>query len=95
MNPSYDDLLKEIESLKQQLSENVVISSMNDMKNQYNNLKNSTIPIYKYNELSTKYNIKSSKVTTTIVILDHILKNTFISDKIKLELLFLKELLID
>lgn len=50
-----ENLILELEGLKHEYSENTVIQSMNDMKERYNELIRTTVSIYKYRELETKY----------------------------------------
>ena len=48
-------LVKEIESLKKQLNENTVIESMNDMKEQYEELKRESVSRELYDQLIYDY----------------------------------------
>lgn len=96
---NYQELIRENESLKLELSENIIISSMNDMKLEYDKLKKSTVSIYKYNDILTKYNKIKSKLTTCNVVAEHLQKQItnnrfkFNIDKLQVELIILKELI--
>lgn len=51
----YERLLDEHIRLQQEYSENTIIQSMRDMKEQYQQLMESTVPIYRYTFINDKY----------------------------------------
>jgi hypothetical protein len=62
------------ETLKTEYSENVIIQSMNDMKQRYDRLMQSTVPKYKYNLLYEKYSRMVKYFSGCFVLIEHILK---------------------
>lgn len=51
LTEKYNDLLKENELLKNELKENTIVESMNDMKKQYEHLRNTTVPFEHYDHV--------------------------------------------
>jgi hypothetical protein len=70
----YDALVLEHDTLKNDYSENIIIESMNDMKDKYERLLQTTVPNHKYNLLYDKYVRMVKYITTTSVLIDHICK---------------------
>lgn len=74
LKEKYDTLVLQHESLRKEYSENVIIESMNDMKDKYDRLLQTTVPNHKYNLLYDKY-VKTIKyITTSSVLLEHVHK---------------------
>lgn len=65
INNSYDILENEYANFKDEMSENIIVESMNDMKIQYENLKKNTVDIKLYKRL-LKDNINKSKLLITL-----------------------------
>lgn len=70
----YDALVLEHETLKHDYSENVIIQSMNDMKDKYERLLQTSVPNHKYSLLYEKYIRMVKYMTTSSVLLDHTYK---------------------
>lgn len=81
LKKQYDELLSEHDKLKKEYSENIIIESMQDMKQRYERLLQTTIPEHRYNILYEKYTKLIKYFTTTIVLLDHINKSVKEFDK--------------
>jgi uncharacterized membrane protein YgaE (UPF0421/DUF939 family) len=85
----YQNLQNEFDKLQKDFSENVIIQSMEDMKNQYNSLektldfyKKSTVPIIRYSKIEERYN-NLIEVLTCIGVLVRHSNNTI--EKIKID----------
>ena len=74
LKKKYDKLMVEYECLKTDYSENHIIQSMNDMKDKYDRLLQTTIPSYKYNLLYEKYLNTVKYITTSSILLDYVYK---------------------
>ena len=105
---NYDTLSKEHERLVSDYRENIIVQSMNDMKERYDRLLQTTVPNHKYNLLLEKYNKMVKYFTTCSVLTDHIYKMikqterlTFSNDikqnlyKIEMEINLTKDILED
>lgn len=71
LNDRYHNLKDEHEKLKKEYSENMIIESMNDMKIKYEELMNTTIPIYRYEFLEKKYADLKKRGAAVAVLLDY------------------------
>lgn len=101
------DLQKDLDDLKHEYSENTIIQSMNDMKERYEELMSTTVPLYKYNHIKTKYNNIYKTMMGAIILNNHIKKtledidNRLLYDrnatinKIKTELIVINEIMED
>lgn len=74
LKKKYDTLVLEHETLKTDYSENVIIESMNDMKNKYERLLQTSVPNHKYTLLYEKYIKMVKYMTTSSVLLNHTYK---------------------
>jgi len=74
LKKKYDELVLQHETLKTEYSENVIIESMNDMKNKYERLLQTSVPNHKYTLLYEKYIRMVKYMTTSSVLLDHTYK---------------------
>lgn len=70
----YEDLVLEHATLKNDYTENVIIQSMNDMKDKYERLLQTTVPNHKYNLLYEKYVKIIKYFTTCSILLEHVHK---------------------
>jgi len=103
----YDELQKKYNQLEHDYSENTIIESMNDMKRKYEQLVANTVPSYKHNMLSEKFDRVSHTILSSEILIEHIVKGLkkieTISSmerinllyKVQLELIILKEILQD
>jgi len=67
----YDTLVEEFDKLKLEYSENTIIQSMNDMKERYNELVNTTVSLYRYKALEKKYNTIYRASFSSLAIISH------------------------
>jgi predicted nuclease with TOPRIM domain len=74
LKKKYDELVSKHETLKTEYTENVIIESMNDMKNKYERLLQTSVPNHKYTLLYEKYVRMVKYMTTSSVLLDHTYK---------------------
>jgi hypothetical protein len=98
----YDELLKKYDDLLEECKENVIMESMNEMKHKYNDLVKHTVPVYKYNLLTKKYEVTYTTLLSCGAIIDHIakvlkgLETRYDTSKIlqaQLELIMLKDII--
>ena len=75
LQSNYDDLQSVYCKLKNDYSENTIIQSMNDMRDRYLKLIQTTVPNYKYQLLSEKYISLVKRSCASCVFIDHILKS--------------------
>jgi hypothetical protein len=75
LKKEYTTLKTEYTTLKTEYSENVIIQSMDDMKQRYDRLMQSTVPKHKYNLLYEKYSRIVKYFSGCSVLIDHILKS--------------------
>jgi len=68
-------LKTEYATLKNEYSENVIIQSMDDMKQRYDRLMQSTVPKHKYTLVYDKYSRMVKYFSGCSVLIDHILKS--------------------
>jgi hypothetical protein len=107
LQEKYDKLFEDYNILSENYSENIIIQSMNDMKNKYENLIKSSVSIYKYQILQEKFTRLIRGFSGCSVLIDHTIKvlkeskNTHFTDKknliskAELELITIKEILED
>ena len=99
-------LQSEHAKLQNDYSENTIIQSMNEMKERYQRLLQTTVPNYKYKSLSEKYIVLIKKITGCCVLIDYIIKifkqidlirpnDTIQMSRIEMQLLTIKDLLED
>lgn len=99
-----DKLQCKYDLLEIEYSENMIIQSMNEMKQRYDTMIKSTVPLYKYKLLTEKHNELIKNYSGCNVLLEHVLKilksieNNVICDKnalfkAELELLTIKDIL--
>ena len=74
LQQEYATLKEEHATLKEEYSENVIIQSMNDMKQRYDRLMQSTVPKHKYTLIYDKYSRMVKYFSACSVLIDHILK---------------------
>ena len=101
----YAQLKNEYDVLTLEYSENTIIQSMNDMKERYEELVNSSVSLYKYEYLEKKWNNMKEKGTTVVVLLDYLASslrkmeydinyNSFLDEKkVEFQMIIMKELL--
>lgn len=70
----YQNLQSEHGKLKTEFSENIIIQSMNEMKERYERLVQSSVPNHKYNLLYERYTKIVKYFTTCSVLLDYVYK---------------------
>lgn len=105
LEKQYKSLDNEHRALQHEFSENTIIQSMNDMKEKYNHLLETTVPSYKYELLDERHTELHNKTLACSVLLDYIISsirkfdNIFVNmgeldvNKIEMQLTILKELL--
>lgn len=81
LQKDYDELKNRFDKLTLEYSENVIIQSMNDMKEKYNRLLQTTVPSHKYNVTYDKYIKIVRNFSGCSVLIDHICKVMKTSDK--------------
>ncbi len=103
----YATLQEQHQKLQDEYSENTIVQSMNDMKQQYERLVSNSVTVSRYKDLQEKYNGAQRTVTASHVLADRILKQLnsiehrliydtkSILNKAHLELIILKEVLDD
>ncbi|NBP13203.1 hypothetical protein EBU95_02265 [bacterium] len=74
LQKNYKDLKTMYNELQLKYTENTIIQSMNDMKEQYNQLLKETVPLYRYEHMCKKHEFFERKCQAVSVLLDHILK---------------------
>lgn len=101
----FEQLQRDHEYLKKEYSENMIIQSMNDMKEKYDELIKTTVPIYKYEYVNEKWKNLKQKSQAVIVLLNFLMENirkmeydlnysTFLDEKkIEFQMYIMKELL--
>lgn len=107
LQKDYDKLQEEYDKLLNDYSENVIIQSMNDMKQKYDTLLRSTVSLYKHQILQDKFTNLIRSFSGCSVLIDHTIKvlkqskNANLLDKknliskAELELITIKEILED
>lgn len=70
----YKELLSKYDKLVEECKDNVVMESMNEMKTKYDNMLKNTVPTYKYNALTKKYEVAYTTLISCGVIIDHVSK---------------------
>jgi hypothetical protein len=98
LEKKYNDLEKNHEQLKHEYTENVIVQSMNDMKQKYEQLQKSTVPLYKYQLINEKYKTFVKNFSGCVVLTEHIIKvlrRDRLNSKAESELITLKEILED
>lgn len=75
LKTEYITLKNEYITLKNEYSENVIIQSMDDMKQRYDRLMQSTVPKHKYTLVYDKYSRMVKYFSGCSVLIDHILKS--------------------
>ena len=75
LKTEYTTLKVEHSTLKTEYSENIIIESMNDMKQRYDRLMQSTVPKHKYTLVYDKYSRMVKYFSGCSVLIDHILKS--------------------
>ena len=106
LQSDYDQLQSDHNQLKNDYSENTIIQSMNEMKDRYLKLTQTTVPNFKYKLLSEKYMNLAKRSCASCVFINHILKSLDEIEiirhndknemaKIKFQLVNIKEILED
>lgn len=72
---NFDKLKKDHDNLKIEYSENMIIQSMNDMKEKYDELVKTTVPTYKYEYIHEKWKNLKQKSQAVIVLLNFLMEN--------------------
>lgn len=67
-------LQKEYDSLQINYSENVIIQSMQEMKERYDKMVKSTVPVHKYDVLYEKYKKLVKNFSGCTIILEYVIK---------------------
>lgn len=70
----FQQLQTEHEDLKTEYQENTIIQSMNEMKERYEQIVNTTVSLFKFNMMEKKFNDLYRTASAASVILDHIKK---------------------
>ena len=70
----HEELKIEHEDLQLNYSENIIVQSMNDMKEKYEQLQKNTIPLFKYQLLNEKYKTFVKNFSGCIVLTEHVIK---------------------
>ena len=94
----YQDIENKYEHLRHEYTENVIVQSMNDMKQKYEQLQKSTVPLYKYQLINEKYKTFVKNFSGCVVLTEHIIKvlrRDRLNNKVESELITLKEILED
>lgn len=99
----YESLLIRYNNLHHEYSENTIIQSMAEMRDRYEDLIKTTVPIFKYQYLQSKAKKSEKSVACGIVIIEHVIKqitmlertNDVKLQKIQLELILLKDIFED
>lgn len=71
LKEQYDLLSNQYENLKKETNENTVIQSMNDMKEEYERLKDNTVSLYCFKSLDQRFELLSKTCQAAIVLVDH------------------------
>jgi uncharacterized coiled-coil DUF342 family protein len=71
LNEEYKVLNEEYERLKEETSENTVIQSMNDMKEQYDRVVHNTVSLIRFKSLEGRHETLSKTCEAAILILEH------------------------
>ena len=107
MRNEHEILQKEYDSLQTNYSENIIIQSMQEMKERYDKMLKSTVPIHKYDILYEKYKKLVKNFSGCTIILEYVIKTlkqlnrTLITEsknilfKAELQLEMVKEILED
>jgi predicted nuclease with TOPRIM domain len=107
LKQSYDNLQEKYDKLLNDYSENVIIQSMNDMKQKYDTLIKTSVSLYKHQILQDKFTNLIRSFSGCSVLIDHTVKvlkqtkNVHLLDKknliskAELELITIKEILED
>lgn len=107
LQEEYNKLQQEYDKLLNDYSENIIIQSMNDMKQKYDTLLRSTVSLYKHQILQDKFTNLIRSFSGCSVLIDHAIKvlkqtkNANLLDKknliskAELELITIKEILED
>ena len=74
LKADHETLKTEHATLKTEYSENVIIQSMNDMKQRYDRLMQSTVPKHKYTLVYDKYSRMVKYFSACSILIEHILK---------------------
>jgi len=74
LQKEYDSLQKEYDSLQTNYSENIIIQSMQEMKERYDKMVKSTVPIHKYDILYEKYKKLVKNFSGCTIILEYVIK---------------------
>lgn len=68
----YNEIFKELQQLKNEYSENTIIQSMNEMRDRYNQLLDSSVPDYKYQGLYEKWYKLHRAAIASLVLTEHV-----------------------
>ena len=74
MRNEHEILQKEYDSLQTNYSENIIIQSMQEMKERYDKMLKSTVPIHKYDILYEKYKKLVKNFSGCTIILEYVIK---------------------
>lgn len=74
LKQEYDNLVKSHDQLKNDYAENTIIQSMNEMKDRYNRLLQTSVPNHKYELINNKYTKMLKYENACSVVLEHVSK---------------------
>lgn len=77
LKEEYMKLKEEHEKLIRETSENTIIQSMNDMKEEYERVIQNTVPINRFKALEKRYALLFTTCEAAVVFLEHNRKNIF------------------
>jgi hypothetical protein len=70
----YETLQSQLKALQQEYSENTIIQSMNDMKDQYEELLRTTVSMYRFRSVEDKNNKLILNATACSIICNHLIR---------------------
>lgn len=71
LQEEYNILNEKYDILKKETSENTIVQSMNDMKEQYDHVIQNTIPLYSFKKLEERYDDMSKTCKAVVVLMEH------------------------
>ncbi len=74
LKDEYEVLLEKYKKLENDYSENVIIQSMQEMKERYDRLVEYSVPLSKYSSILDKYTYMCNNLIGVNVIIEHIIK---------------------
>lgn len=74
LKAEYEILEQQMEALQVEYRENTIVQSMNDMKEQYEELLRTTVSMYRFRSLEDKHNKMVLNATAGSIICNHVMK---------------------